>query len=625
MVPPDTMLATKKSATITATASSLALLALLLAGCQPSGPRSLLEGERLIREGRHAEAAQKLQDATRLLPNNAQAWNHLGLAHHGAGKANLAFPAYQRALSLDRNLAAARYNLGSLHLEQSNLPAAIAEFTTFTVLSNKSAEGWLKLGTAQMRARQFDAAEKSLTIALKLDQHRPESWNNLGIAQLMRKRPRDAYLSFANALRVQTNCASALLNSAILAQQHLNDRPFALQRYREYLALQPTPANAAAVAETAKLLELELNPPPRLVPTNQVAQASAPTNKPPALTNALAQASVPPTNPPRPPASAPSLPTVAEPKSPATGQGEPPVKVEIVQLPEPLPVKPPQDDSAALPTPPAETATPNAPPPAASQVPTEEPPPPTVAAVEPKKSGLLHKLNPLTWFGSDAKPPSPSTTATPIRPTPLTNPPITLAAATAPKPSAPAEPLVREPGVTPMPGRYNVQRYVYLSPPRPAPGNRRAAATLFDSGRTAQQQGRLGEAIAAYQSATRQDPAFFEAHYNLGLAAHESGDLKRALSAYEHALSINATALNARYNFALTLQQAGYPRDAANELEKLLAGHPQETRAHFTLANLYAQQLYLTQQARPHYLKVLELDPRHPQAAAIRYWLTANP
>ncbi len=619
------MLAIKKSATTLATASCCALLALLLAGCQPSGPRLLLEGERLIREGKHAEAAQKLQDATRLLPNNAQAWNHLGLAHHGAGKANLAFPAYQRALSLDRNLVAVRFNLGCLHLEQNNLPAAIAELTTFTVLSNKSVEGWLKLGTAQMRARQFDAAEKSLTATLQLDPRQSEGWNNLGVVQLMRKRPRDASLSFANALRVQTNCASALLNSAILAQQHLNDRPLALQKYREYLALQPTPANAAAVAESARLLELELNPPPRLVPTNQVAQASAPTEKPPALTNALAQASVPPTNAPRPLASASPGQPVAEPKSPASGQGEPPPRVEIVQLPEPPPVKPPQDDSATLPTPPAETATPNSTPPAANQVPTEEPQPPIVVTAEPKKSGFLRKLNPLTWFGSDAKPSAPSTTSTSVRPTPLTNPPITLAAATAPQPSAPAEPLEREPGVTPMPGRYNVQRYVYLSPPRPAPGNRRAAATLFDSGRVAQQQSRLSEAIAAYQAATRQDPAFFEAHYNLGLAAHESGDLKRALSAYEHALSINATALNARYNFALTLQQAGYPRDAANELEKLLADHPQETRAHFTLANLYAQQLYLTQQARPHYQKVLELDPRHPQAAAIRYWLTANP
>jgi hypothetical protein len=30
------------------------------------------------------------------------------------------------------------------------------------------------------------------------------------------------------------------------------------------------------------------------------------------------------------------------------------------------------------------------------------------------------------------------------------------------------------------------------------------------------------------------------------------------------------------------------------------------------------------QRTRQHYLRVLELDPRHPQASAIRFWLEAN-
>ena len=61
------------------------------------------------------------------------------------------------------------------------------------------------------------------------------------------------------------------------------------------------------------------------------------------------------------------------------------------------------------------------------------------------------------------------------------------------------------------------------------------------------------------------------------------------------------------------------------ELEKLLTAHPEEARAHLSLANLYAQQLNQPSLARPHYLKVLAIDPRHPQATAIRYWLAANP
>jgi len=43
------------------------------------------------------------------------------------------------------------------------------------------------------------------------------------------------------------------------------------------------------------------------------------------------------------------------------------------------------------------------------------------------------------------------------------------------------------------------------------------------------------------------------------------------------------------------------------------------------LGNLWAEQFGDNARARVHYLKVLELDPRHPQATAIRYWLVAHP
>src|SRR6266478_7812900 len=64
--------------------SSVLLAFVLCAGCAPPGPRTLLKGERLIGEGKYEEAIESLQSATRLLPKNAQAYNHLGLALHGA-------------------------------------------------------------------------------------------------------------------------------------------------------------------------------------------------------------------------------------------------------------------------------------------------------------------------------------------------------------------------------------------------------------------------------------------------------------------------------------------------------------------------------------------------------------
>ena len=80
-----------------------------------------------------------------------------------------------------------------------------------------------------------------------------------------------------------------------------------------------------------------------------------------------------------------------------------------------------------------------------------------------------------------------------------------------------------------------------------------------------------------------------------------------------------------RYNFALALKAADYPVDAANELKKILAGNPNDVRAHLALGNLYAQQLRDPAQARQHYLRVLAIDPGNSQAPDIQFWLSANP
>jgi Flp pilus assembly protein TadD len=60
-------------------------------------------------------------------------------------------------------------------------------------------------------------------------------------------------------------------------------------------------------------------------------------------------------------------------------------------------------------------------------------------------------------------------------------------------------------------------------------------------------------------------------------------------------------------------------------LKKLLAASPGDVRLHLALGNLCAQSLRDTAQARMHYLKVLDLDPKNPRAADIRDWLLANP
>ncbi|NBU10738.1 MAG: hypothetical protein EBS84_17235 [Proteobacteria bacterium] len=270
MLPTDTMLTNQKCAA----AGRCLLLALFvgLAGCTPPGPRALLTGERLIKEGKFTEAIEPLTEATVLLPRNAQAWNHLGLANHNAGKANAARSAYLKALEVDVNLAPARFNYGCLLLEIGQPAAAANEFAAYTMTQPKAVDGWLKRGRAELLAQQFDAAEKSLRTALTLNAKQPEVWNTLGIVQLFRSRTdtrraseryADAFQAFNHSVQEQPTYAPALFNAALVSHYYLprkpvDHRPFALEKYKAFLALNPSVENLDVIKQVVSQLEADI-------------------------------------------------------------------------------------------------------------------------------------------------------------------------------------------------------------------------------------------------------------------------------------------------------------------------------------------------------------------------------
>jgi tetratricopeptide (TPR) repeat protein len=572
---------------------------LSVTGCKPPGARALLDGKKLLTKGKYPAAVERLRTATSLLATNAHAWNYLGLACHNASLPNEAALAYQKAIALNPNLAEAHYNFGCLLLEQNNPAAARGELTAYVMSRPKDASGWLRLGVAQWRTQDFAAAEKSLSESLRFDGKNPEAWNVLGLTQLQRNRGREAASYFATALKYQPDYAPALLNSAIVQQQYLGNRPAALQQYREYLALRSLPPHQEAVASLARALEAELNPPP---PPVAVAKPSPPPPAPrPAPTNLVAL-------PVRPP---PTTSTVAQAAVPPA-RTSPPAQIASTSPPKPEAV------TEAPPTPPTVTvATPKTNPPAKSILvetfdATASNPPPA-KKVWPEVTPLP-PLEPAKTNAPDTNPPIKPPTVEVVK---LTNEPPIMAAQDVT--SAPADTTSKP--VEPKP----FLRYKYRSLSKLAPGNRAECETYFAQGLQLHERSKLPEALAAFRSAAKADPGYFKAHYNLGWTAFAMKDWATALAGYETALAIDPDSLDARYNFALTLKQAGYPQDAVNELERVLARRPQDAAAHFALANLYAKQLNSPRLARPHYQKVLEIDPSHPQGTQIRYWLSENP
>jgi Tfp pilus assembly protein PilF len=229
-----------------------------------------------------------------------------------------------------------------------------------------------------------------------------------------------------------------------------------------------------------------------------------------------------------------------------------------------------------------------------------------------KKSTLLKRLNPMSWFGKKKAKEKPASAPEIIEETPLPQKKTV---------DAPAPSVVTPPPPKPV----AMARYQYTNPAKPAVGNTQVAAQFVSQAITARRNGHHDDAVLACRSALLSDPANFDAAYLLALTEQEASDFPTSLPFFEQALAIKPDSTEARYAFAWSLDKARFPQDAANELEKLLQQSPNDTKANLLLATIYAQNLNQPKLARDHYRKVLETDPHNAQATEIRFWLAANP
>lgn len=583
-------------------AMMLVALSLVVAGCTPAGPRAFLQGKKYLDRGDFANAAARFKTATSLLTTNAQVWNYYGVALQNDNQAQAAAAAYQRALDLDRDLVEAHFNLGCLWLEQNQPDAAKIEFTAYTLRRNNDPAGWLKLGSAQLRLGETVAAERSFSSVLALKPGDAEAYNGLGLARIQRGMPRDAVRFFAAAVRADPDFGAAILNLATVSEEYLRDKQTALANYRLYLQLTPRPENWDEVNGLANQLEQsEMMASRPVAPPAPPVETPSPLPSEPPKTHYITSEQRPAVSQRTPPAEVPSY---NPPPTPVFHTTPAPVQVVQVQPPPEIVASP--RATANLPQPPLAKPTPAD----QTQTPVEVPMP----ADTNQKSGFWHRL-----FGPPRNDNQSESQYLQNGVTPL--PPAGSVESAAPAvASAPPKPA-------PVP-LSSFPRYRFISPSKPAPGdhaNGTPAAGAFTRAQLAEQDEKWSDAVQWYEQAAQYDPSWFVAQYNTAVLAHRLRMYSLALPCYEYSLAIQPDSTDARYNFALALKAAGYVPDALNELKQIVASHPNETRAHLALANLFAQTLHDSVQARRHYLKVLELDPDSPQSSDIRFWLAANP
>jgi Flp pilus assembly protein TadD len=116
------------------------------------------EACRLWSSGKPAEAVPKFQEAVKLDPRNANAWNGLGWASFNSGRGDDAEKAFEKAVALDREHAAALNGLGQIHLSRREYKKA--EPFLKKAADRKATAAWYGLARMYLLQGRYSDAEK---------------------------------------------------------------------------------------------------------------------------------------------------------------------------------------------------------------------------------------------------------------------------------------------------------------------------------------------------------------------------------------------------------------------------------------------------------------------------------
>lgn len=174
-------------------------------------------------------------------PDVAYAHFQLAYAYTALKRPDEARVEYEKCVALDLKMAEAHLNLGILLLEKDPAAAIAPLKKAVELLPSQSRPRYL-LGLAQERSGDLKDAADSFEGASRLDAKDVDSLLRFGRICLKTKRPADAEGKFRAALGLEPQSPEGLQGLALSLDEQ--EKPEAVDAYREYLAVQPQDSGA---------------------------------------------------------------------------------------------------------------------------------------------------------------------------------------------------------------------------------------------------------------------------------------------------------------------------------------------------------------------------------------------
>jgi tetratricopeptide (TPR) repeat protein len=166
-------------------------------------------GDALGRKGQTDEAIRQYQEALRLKPGYAVAYNNIGISLTVKGQTDEAIVQLQEAIRLKPDYAEPHSNLGVNLLRKGQLDEALRQFQEAVRLKPDYADAYNGLGVALGKKGQTAEAINQLQKAIRLKPDYAEAHSNLGNALALRGQMPAAISQFQEAIRLKPDYAEA--------------------------------------------------------------------------------------------------------------------------------------------------------------------------------------------------------------------------------------------------------------------------------------------------------------------------------------------------------------------------------------------------------------------------------
>ena len=154
--------------------------------------------------GDYQQAIAAYQDALKLDPNDADAFNNLGASLYNARRYREASEAFQNAVRLTPNDADVLNNLGAVYYVLEQYDRALESFQKATAANPSSADAQYNLGNAYYMSGRNQEAAAAYRKAIQLNPGYAEAITNLG-SLLISTDPRGAVAELKESLRLRPN------------------------------------------------------------------------------------------------------------------------------------------------------------------------------------------------------------------------------------------------------------------------------------------------------------------------------------------------------------------------------------------------------------------------------------